>query len=450
MNYNEDTQLHANHLAILTDRWHSAMLRHKFDMVIIDAGEPALHLFDDQTALFRANPHLAQWLNTDDCEGSALVIKGSDRPQLLFLSENDYWLKAPEPPLLPDQCINISVFQEKKDITLEIENLLKSSSAPAYIGSPNNANFPNTQINPKGLITSLEYYRAYKTAFEIKATKEATLAAVQGHLMAKDCFNHGLSEIDIHLAYLKASRQSEGDLPYPNIIALNEHASILHYQRYDTEPPSQSRSFLIDAGARNQHYAADITRTYMAESKNEEAQVFKALLEKLDNAQQKLIATLRPGQKYLDLHEKMHIDIATILSETGLVLCNPQECFELGLTRSFLPHGLGHLLGIQTHDVGGHQIDPNGTEEMPPDYYETLRLTRTIEEEQIFTIEPGIYFIPTLLHELKSKYSRKLNWKLINALCPFGGMRIEDNILLHKHEVENLTRQAFSDVEEKN
>ena len=444
MNYNEDTQLHSGHLAILTDRWHSAMVRHQFDMIIIDAGEPTVHLFDDQTGIFRANPHLAQWLNTDHCEGSALVLTESDRQQLLFLSENDYWLKAPEPPPLPEKYIKISIYQEKNDIAIEIKKLLESSIRPAYIGNPSNGNFPKAQINPQELITSLEYYRAYKTDFEIKAMKKATASSVQGHLMAKECFESGLSEIDIHLAYLKASRQSEADLPYPNIIALNEHASILHYQRYDSEPPPNLRSFLIDAGARNRHYAADITRTYMAPNKQEEGQVFKALLEKLDNAQQKLIGTLRSGQKYIDLHETMHQEIATILSETRLVLCDPQECFDLGLTRSFLPHGLGHLLGIQTHDVGGHQIDLNGTQEIPPDYYETLRLTRTIEEEQIFTIEPGIYFIPTLLNTLKARHSKKLNWKLISALFPFGGMRIEDNILLHKDGIDNLTRNAFA------
>ena len=107
-------------------------------------------------------------------------------------------------------------------------------------------------------------------------------------------------------------------------------------------------------------------------------------------------------------------------------------------------HEAGHLLGIQVHDVGGKQINTRGDITAPPTDYPALRNTRTIEKGQVFTIEPGLYFIPQLLDpERRSSRGKLINWKLVDSLLPLGGIRIEDNVLVTASGVENLTRVSI-------
>jgi Xaa-Pro dipeptidase len=120
---------------------------------------------------------------------------------------------------------------------------------------------------------------------------------------------------------------------------------------------------------------------------------------------------------------------------------------ESNLTFTFLPHGLGHFLGLQTHDVGGFQKNPAGDISKAPEKYPALRLTRTIENQQVFTIEPGLYFIPMLLNELKnSEHGQSVDWTKVETLMPCGGIRIEDNVAIQNDKVINLTREAFAQL----
>ena len=107
-----------------------------------------------------------------------------------------------------------------------------------------------------------------------------------------------------------------------------------------------------------------------------------------------------------------------------------------------MPHGVGHLLGIQVHDVGGHQQTPLGAILNPPDDSPAVRNTRLISKDMVFTIEPGCYFIPLLLEpERNTKKGKLINWEVIDQLYPYGGIRIEDNILTTEVGAKNLTRE---------
>lgn len=136
--------------------------------------------------------------------------------------------------------------------------------------------------------------------------------------------------------------------------------------------------------------------------------------------------------------------MAEVLKEQGIIRCSSQDGYSEGITRTFLPHGLGHLLGLQVHDAGGHLAAPGGPELRPPRDHPYLRLTRTLEPGFIVTIEPGLYFIPSLLDRLKSGRSRKLvDWGRVDELLPFGGIRVEDNVLVTDGESRNLSRRAL-------
>jgi Xaa-Pro dipeptidase len=278
--------------------------------------------------------------------------------------------------------------------------------------------------------------------------REATVKAVRGHVAAREAFRAGESEFQINLAYLGACGQLPAELPYQNIVALNEHAGVLHYQHYDPVPPATRHSFLIDAGGSQHGYASDITRTYAADSGTAESGLFAELIERMDAAQQSLIETMASGTPYLDLHIDMHRRLAGILAETKLVTCSAEEAFESGLTETFLPHGLGHLIGLQTHDVGGQQLGPEGGMAPPPDNYPALRLTRTLEDRMPVTIEPGLYFVPQLLEAaFEGPSGAHLNQALIESLLPCGGIRIEDNVYLEDGVLVNMTRDAFAELD---
>jgi Xaa-Pro dipeptidase len=129
----------------------------------------------------------------------------------------------------------------------------------------------------------------------------------------------------------------------------------------------------------------------------------------------------------------------------GFVTCSAAEAFDEGITRAFLPHGLGHLVGLQTHDVAGHQVSPDGALAPPPPIYPALRLTRTLEPGFVFTVEPGLYFIPMLLRALRAASpGRHVDWTRVERFLPCGGIRIEDNVLVTAEGHQNYTRAAFA------
>jgi len=112
------------------------------------------------------------------------------------------------------------------------------------------------------------------------------------------------------------------------------------------------------------------------------------------------------------------------------------------VTDAFLPHGLGHLLGLQVHDVGGGLKSRGGGELARPKRFPRLRLTRPLEAGMVVTIEPGLYFIDSLLARLRRRrVGRRVNWRKLADLRAYGGIRIEDNVLVTATGHRNLTRE---------
>jgi pyridoxine 5'-phosphate synthase PdxJ len=164
----------------------------------------------------------------------------------------------------------------------------------------------------------------------------------------------------------------------------------------------------------------------------------------MDALQQRICDEVKPGVDFVVLHAFTHRQLANVLREHQLVTCTADEAVSTGITRGFLPHGLGHLLGLQVHDAGGRQADTTGKKREPPAQDPFLRLTRTLQPGVVVTIEPGLYFIPSLLRPLLTKHEARLNRAAIERLVPFGGIRIEDNVEVTADGHRNLTRDAFT------
>lgn len=440
-----DRERYSRHVAGVAATWREAMRNAGFDAAVIPAGAAAYRFQDDLAPPFRANPNFAQWAPLPQAEHSVLLYRPPDRPRLFFYQPADFWHLPPAVPEWAETAFDVEVHAELDDLAAAVFGRLVDGERTVLVGEAGAAdgNAPFDAVNPSGLVDALHYARARKDDFELNAIRRATDMGVRGHLAARDAYFDGGSELDIHLAFLRASRQTEAELPYPNIVAQNTHAGVLHYQLYDAAPPDARRSFLIDAGGRYQGYASDITRTYGASR-----DAFADLVDALDAAQRGLIDEVRPGITYVQLHERMHRVVARLLHDFGLISCTPDAAFESRITDAFFPHGLGHLLGLQTHDVGGHLADARGTPAPPPERFPALRLTRTVEAGHVFTVEPGIYFIPLLLDPLRADAAgADVVWSRVEAFLPCGGIRIEDNVAVTADGTENLTRDAFARLE---
>jgi len=303
-------------------------------------------------------------------------------------------------------------------------------------------NWDFAAVNPPALLNRLHYARATKTPYEIECMRRASELGVRGHSAAAAAFAAGESEFGAHLAYLEAAGLEEEELPYANIIAFNDHGAVLHYTRRDRTPPPESAryAFLIDAGAQFRGYACDITRTHVADRG-----VFADLVHALDREQQALCAAVRPGIDYAAIHLDAHRRIAGLLRDAGLITQTADDAVESGVSSIFFPHGIGHLIGLQVHDVAGLMVTPDGKEKPRPPGHPYLRLTRTLEPGFVVTIEPGIYFIDLLLESARhGELGRHIVWHEVDRLRRYGGMRIEDDVVCTPAQPENLTRDAFA------
>jgi Xaa-Pro dipeptidase len=432
--------LYARHIEKRTDQFNHVLSELGYDTLLIHSGRPEMRLFDDQHPPFRAHAPFVAWVPQPFAADCLLELRVGRKPRLWFCQPQDFWHLTPEAPARWwAEALDIEVVSGPEGW----QHCFRQTQALAVIGRQSDLGelHDGGDLNPARLITSLDELRTRKTAWERECIAQANRVAARAHLAASSTFESDGSELEIHLAYLAAAGQDQDHLPYNSIVALNEHAAVLHYQFRQADRSSPSRSFLIDAGADHHGYAADVTRTWTLPEYSD----FDDLIEAVDRAQLKLCEQVRAGQSFVDLHRKAHLAMAAILEQAGLVSMAPETMVESGVSGYFLPHGLGHFIGIQVHDVAG-KISPEGQPLPAPDAFPFLRLTRVLESGNVVTIEPGIYFIPMLLDKLRaSDYSRQVNWKAIEALLPFGGIRIEDNVLVSEAEPVNFTRQAFAE-----
>jgi Xaa-Pro dipeptidase len=291
-------------------------------------------------------------------------------------------------------------------------------------------------VNPLDLVRALDQLRVHKTPYEVECIAEANRRAAAGHDELRKLFaDADRSEIELHLAFLAATRQDDAETPYKNIVAFDAHAATLHHVSY-AKRAQPAQSMLVDAGATFAGYASDVTRTWV-KGKGAAASAFAQLVAQVEAMQQRLCSQAQTGLYYEALHDESHRQVAGILREVGVVKRSAEDANASGITRAFYPHGLGHSLGLQTHDVGCATTKPR-----PENPF--LRNTTIISEGQCFTVEPGVYFIDSLLRPLREGARAKdVDWKLVDALAPFGGVRIEDDVVVRADGVRNLTREVL-------
>ena len=432
---------YAQHIETLQQRTKEALARESIDGLVIHSGQAKRHFLDDSNYPFKVNPQFKAWLPIVDNPNCWLIVNGIDKPKLVFFQPIDFWHKVPHTP--SDFWVEYFDIIYLKQANMVEKHLPYDKSRYAYMGEyievAKALGFD--LVNPDRVMHYLHFHRAYKTDYELNCMRLANGIAVKAHKAAHDAFLQHSSEFEINQAYLLAAQQGDNEVPYGNIIALNEHSSILHYTILEKQKPSQHLSFLIDAGASFHGYASDITRTYT--NKTHE---FADLIREVNTLNLALIDEVKPGVNYADIHAAAYLGIAKIMTDFKFINMAPEDAVTTGIVSTFFPHGVGHGLGLQVHDVAGHVSDDRGTPNPPPEQHPFLRCTRVIEPRHVYTIEPGIYFVDSLLSTLKgSEHSKYMNWDVIDNMRPYGGIRIEDNIIVHRERNENITREAGLD-----
>ena len=239
-----------------------------------------------------------------------------------------------------------------------------------------------------------------------------------------------------HFAYYHGGARH---MSYTCICAAGNNGATLHYGHAgapNAAPVKPGHMLLLDMGAEYHCYGADITRSFPSDGKFNEQQ--KAIYNAVLAAQHAVFAAAKPGVAYSAMHRLAEHVILEHLLQIGLVQGSMEDLKANFIANIFMPHGLGHLLGLDTHDVGGY---PNGLQRSTEPGLRSLRMARVLEAGMVLTVEPGIYFNwPEIeLHLADPIKSKFLVASELAKFKHFGGIRIEDDIVITQTGIENLT-----------
>lgn len=303
------------------------------------------------------------------------------------------------------------------------------------------------------LIKAVVSLRSYKTTEEVAQIEDAlNRATSKFHVEAMKMAQPGAYEYQIAGQIESTMLKNNCSSAYGIICSVR--GEILHNESYNNKLEN-NQLLLIDAGAENpMHYASDITRTTPVGGKfnQQQKEVYSIALEALN----KSIEAIKPGIQYRQIHLNAARIIAAGLQELGLMKGDVDEAVKAGAHALFFPHGLGHMIGLDVHDMedlGENYVGYNEnivrSEQFGTAY---LRLGRELETDFVFTVEPGIYFIPELINKWKGEkqFEQFINYSKLDNYLNFGGIRIEDNIHVTKHGSVVLGKpipKSISDIE---
>ena len=300
------------------------------------------------------------------------------------------------------------------------------------------------------LIKAIVKLRSIKDEYEIKEIDSMVDVAYKMHTSAMRMAKPGIFEREIAGEIEGISLSYGGTVSFPVILSID--GQTLH-NHYHGNMLKEGKMMVTDAGAESElHYASDITRTVPVGGKFNQRQ--KEIYEIVLKANQEAIKFIKPGITYRSIHLQAANIIAGGLRELGLMKGDVKEVVKQGAHAIFFPHGLGHMMGLDVHDMEdmgenfvGYDEETTRSTQFGLSF---LRLGKRLQENYVLTVEPGIYFIPTLIDQWKSekKFFEFINYDKIEAYKDFGGIRIEDDILVTSEGCRVLGKPIPKTVDE--
>ena len=301
-------------------------------------------------------------------------------------------------------------------------------------------------VDNEKLLPAIDRCRVVKDEYEIEQIRKANAISASAHRAVLRNIRTFKNEADIHGLFVNVSiSHGQAKQAYNPIAGSGENAGVLHYSKND-EPLKNRQLVCLDAGAAHGKYASDVTRTFpISGYLSKEASDIYSLVEMM---QESCIEALKPGVKMIDLHIHCHKLVAQGLLNLGIFHNGfVEDILKAGTTRGFYPHGLGHHVGLETHDTNGIPIMRYGKSYKSLFQTPALNLLSSdeqpkLEEGMVITIEPGVYFNRYELNRAylkEPKHARYINEDVLERYWAVGGVRIEDNLLITADGYANLT-----------
>jgi len=282
------------------------------------------------------------------------------------------------------------------------------------------------------LIRAVVSQRLVKSAPEVREIEKALAVTHRMYLAAMKTVKPGVLEQEVVGRMDGLALAGGAGTAFPTILTIN--GQILHNHDH-SHIMRKGRLLVVDSGAEsNRHYASDITRTLPVSGKftTRQREIYEIVLA----AQESAIAAMKPGLPFRDVHLKVARLMSAGLKEVGLMKGDTEEAVAAGAHALFFPHGLGHPLGLDVHDMEnlgesfiGYDEKTKRSDQFGLAY---LRFARELRPGYVMTVEPGIYFIPALVAKWKKekKHTSFINYLKVQTYLNFGGIRIEDNVLI--------------------
>jgi Xaa-Pro aminopeptidase len=306
------------------------------------------------------------------------------------------------------------------------ENILKLS---AWLGVAPHSLREHASVP---LIKAVVEQRSIKTAEEVGQIEEAVNTTAAMHLAAIKGARDGMTEAQLAAGLQAIAIAAGGNLSFPTILTVN--GQVLH-NHYGPTVMREGRIAICDSGAENaMHYAGDMTRTFPVGKRFTALQreMYDIVLE----AQEAAVKALRPGVLFRDVHSLAARKLMEGLNAVGITRGDPEAAVEAGAHTIVFQCGLGHMMGLDVHDMedlGEEYVGYTETLKKSTAFgWKSLRLGRALEAGFVVTIEPGLYFIPELMDQYRAegKYRDFINYDRLEALRGFGGIRIEEDLLI--------------------
>jgi Xaa-Pro aminopeptidase len=367
-------------------------------------------------------------------------------------------------PTIKEQAAQVGIDHTSPFADLEIflRNVIKENRKihflPPYRGEnsiliSNILNIPISELKTQSsvdLIKAVVELRSIKDEYEINEIEKAIETAYKMHTTAMKLAKPGVVESEISGIIEGIALSCGGPISFP--VILSQRVQVLHNHNHGNILES-GKLMVTDAGAETSlHYASDITRTIPVSGKFSKRQ--KEIYELVLKANNEAIKAIKPGIFYKDVHLLAAEIIAAGLKELGLMKGDAKEAVKQGAHALFFPHGLGHMMGLDVHDMenlGENYVGYNDTIKRSDQFgLAYLRLARKLEPGFVLTVEPGIYFIPELIDNWKKEnlHSSFINYDKVETYKDFSGVRIEDNILVTKDGCRVLGKPIPKSVQE--
>ncbi len=302
---------------------------------------------------------------------------------------------------------------------------------------------------------SMEFVRAviaqreFKSSIELKEIEKAVDLSVDMHVGAMKFAKPGMTEAQVAARVYEIARSVNCELSFPIIATINGQTLHNHYHGNKLK---KGDLFLLDAGAETQlHYAGDLSSTFPVDVSFTAQQ--KLIYEMSLMAHQAAVSELAPGAFFKNAHLAACRSIVESMKSIGLMKGNTEEALQEGAHALFLPCGTGHMMGLDVHDMenlGEVWVGYDGRAKSKQFGLKSLRLAKELKPGHVFTIEPGIYFIPELidLWSSQSKFNEFIVWSEVNKFRNFGGIRNEEDYTITESGAQRIGKRKPMTIEE--